>query len=165
MAKCCLKVPKQASIGWRRASMNVARGRMAWIRPRWLKLLGSLSVKCSRQWLGLGEIAATEFGEPRGRHTTQCLRVAVAVRSERIELAGEDEDVGQLHGALDLRVAGEDLLDERRARARESDDDDGCPARIATAGALREEAAVEESADAGAARLEAPDVESRVEAP
>src|SRR5215472_18786634 len=61
-------------------------------------------------------------------------------------------------------MAGEDLLDERRARARESDDEDRCPARIAAASALREEAAVEKSADASAARLEAPAVESRVEA-
>ena len=38
---------------------------------------------------------------------------------------GEPADLGQLAGAVHLAVAGENLLDERRSRARHADDEDG----------------------------------------
>ena len=40
------------------------------------------------------------------------------------QLAGDRDQLGQLHRALDLRVARQDLLDQRRARARQADDED-----------------------------------------
>ena len=41
-----------------------------------------------------------------------------------LQLQHDALDVGQLLGALDLRMGGEDLLDQRRARARQAQDED-----------------------------------------
>jgi hypothetical protein len=62
-------------------------------------------------------------------------------------------------------VAGEDLLDQRRARPGQADDEDRGRARIAAAGMPGEERSIEEGADSCGASLEVLDVEGRVEAP
>ena len=47
-------------------------------------------------------------------------RVAIAGGSLMVDIAHQVQDVRQLHRAFNLRVTGEDLLDERRARAWQS---------------------------------------------
>ena len=44
---------------------------------------------------------------------------------------GDHRDIGELGGAFDLRVAGEDLLDQGRARARQANDKYGVARRTA----------------------------------
>src|SRR5262249_23045773 len=80
------------------------------------------------------------------------------------EPAHEVEDVRQLHRAIHLRVTGEDLLDERRAGARQADDEDRRTARVAATGLPGEESRAEERADPRGAPLEVLDVEGGVTA-
>src|SRR4029077_20259613 len=75
----------------------------------------------------------------------------------------ERDDVRQLHGAFDARVAGEDLLEQRGPRARQADDEDRSATRIAAAGVRGKEFQIKEDADARAAALEAFDVEGGIE--
>ena len=57
----------------------------------------------------------------------------------RAELARDGHEIRQLHRALDGRVAGEDLLKQRRAGSRQADDEDRVRCRAAEAAARREE--------------------------
>src|SRR6266853_1679421 len=73
---------------------------------------------------GAREIVLTEraqLGRLQGR---QSFRVAHAVGPARAHRMGHGGNVGQLHGAFDLRVTRQDLLDERGARAWQADDED-----------------------------------------
>src|SRR6185437_14276756 len=89
------------------------------------------------------------------------LGIAVPAGIEMIELAHHRQDVVQLHRALDLRVAGEDLLDERRAGAGEPHDEDR--RRIGIAGRCPggEELRVAAGRDAPGFGLEGRDREGR----
>ncbi len=48
----------------------------------------------------------------------------VGIVEDPAQVPGEHADVGQFGGAFDLGVAGEDLLDQGRARPRKSHDED-----------------------------------------
>ena len=56
-----------------------------------------------------------------------------------VQRGREPPDVGQLGRAFDLRMARQDLLEQRRARARQPEDEDRRAVRIARAGEGREE--------------------------
>ena len=92
-------------------------------------------------------------------------RVAVAGRHPVVDVADEVEDVGQLHRALDFRVRGEDLLEQRRPRPGESHDEDRRRVRIADARALGIEADIEHRADALGPRLERIRIERSIPTP
>ena len=68
------------------------------------------------------------------------VRVARAARVQ-VERADQARDVGQFHRAFDLRVRGEDLLEQRRSGPRQPDDEDGRRIVAAPALALLEELA------------------------
>src|SRR5205807_4238047 len=88
------------------------------------------------------------FAQPAqllGGARREYLRVAwAAVSRLRPDAVSECRHVGQLHGAFDLRVARENLLDQRRASPRQSDDEDRVGRRRAVTGGARQELAGEE---------------------
>ncbi len=78
-----------------------------------------------------------ELGRAHGREHLGVLRF-LRLAAPAAKLASDADDVRQLHGALDLAVRREDLLEQGRARARQADDEDRVRPRIAETGALRE---------------------------
>ena len=75
----------------------------------------------------VGEEVAQAFGIGRlavGGERGMALAGAVLHRALRADAADEEGQDAQLHRAFDPRVAGQDLLDQRRARARQADDED-----------------------------------------
>ena len=71
------------------------------------------------------EVLRTERAQLIGAHARE--RVVIGAHTAaraRAERARDRDDLGQLHRAFDGRVAGEDLLDQRRAGARQPDDED-----------------------------------------
>src|SRR5256885_911285 len=76
---------------------------------------------------------AGQLGEDR--RIARVLEVGVAAP----QLSHEARDVGELLGPFDLRMRSEHLLDQRRARAGEPDDEDRLVAYDAIACARREE--------------------------
>ena len=109
------------------------------------------------------EIAPAERGELREGCPADRFRIAIPARRQIIELRHHGEDILQLHGALHLRVTRQDLLEQRRAGARQADDEDRRGTWVAAAAVRRKEAGIEECANARAAPLEHPDVERLVE--
>src|SRR5262249_42900525 len=89
----------------------------------------------------IGEIFLAELGEILGRKGCEDAWITrlVPLGTEPAQTADDLLYVGQLLRAFHLRVRGEDLLDERRAGARQSDDEDRIGARIAPAGARGKE--------------------------
>src|ERR1700686_2887381 len=100
-------MPKQQAIGSRRASMIFAFGNIRWIRPMCRKLFGILSMN---RGLAL-----------RDRR--------VSSRYSPPERGDKARAVGELLGPFDLRVRGDDLVDQRGSRAWEPDDEDWLVAR------------------------------------
>ncbi len=92
---------------------------------------------------GLAEVVRSQLAQVLGTQALQDARIARLVRlgPKAAQAADELLHVGQLLGALDLRVRGQDLLEERRARARQPDDENRVGARIPVAGAGGEELA------------------------
>src|SRR5579863_6820365 len=85
------------------------------------------------------EVALAELAQARGwerREGCQELGISATLADD---LARDERQIRQLHGALDLRVAGEYLLDERRAGARQADHEDRVRIRRAASGALSKE--------------------------
>jgi hypothetical protein len=119
-----LKAEKQVAIGWRRASTILALGRMAKIRP-----VARLTLDAGAREEAFAERAQAVTVEVGNRF--RVLRDIGARLSSR-QFARDGDDLGQLHGAFHLGVAGEDLLDQGRARTRQAHDKD----RIGVCGAL-----------------------------
>src|ERR1700730_5299486 len=113
----------------------------------------------------LRDVTGAECREVRGGNFAHGRRGTVPAASHSVELARDDEDVRQLHGAFHARVAGKDLLHQRGARARQADDEDRRAAWVATAGTPGEERLIEERANTLAAAFESFDIEWRIEAP
>ena len=63
--------------------------------------------------------SALEVGENSG--VAGICRIGLAP----LQLSDQAQDFGQLGGALDARMGGEDLFQQRRSRARQSDDENG----------------------------------------
>ncbi len=114
---------------------------------------------------GLLQVTTAECAEEPGRGAAHALGVAIAVGRHVFELVRDVDDVRQLHGAFHARVAGEDLLHQRGAGARQADDEDRRAARVAPAGTPGKELRIEERPNARAAALEVLDVEWRIQAP
>ncbi len=104
--------------------MILAFGRIRWMSPTCAKLFGILSMKNGAAGLaldpGLLQVLLAErlsarqsvAGErPRDSARTRPLRTLAST-----ELARDGDDVRQLHRAFHLRMARQDLLDQRRAR-------------------------------------------------
>src|SRR5262249_51789396 len=103
-----------------------------------------------------------KIGTRNGSHR---LRVAVPRSGHVVELTDEIQNIRQLHGALHTGVARQDLLDERRPRSRQSNDEDRCGTRIPTTRTRGKERGVEERSDARSSALEAFDVERSIQTP
>ena len=113
------------------------------MRPAWAQLLGILSMKKGLsvlRWMRVrsrysppsaASCVAVEVGEAFGIGAV----AALAAPPSR----GDRGDVGQLHRSFDLAVAGEDLLDQGRARARHAEDEDRVGRGAALARARGEE--------------------------
>src|SRR5439155_21149673 len=96
-----------------------------------------------------------ERAQLSGGQCLEHLRVAgAAVGRLCPDAVREHRHVGQLHGALHLRVAREDLLDQRRACPRQSDDEDRVGRRGALTGGARQELAGEERSEEHTSELQ-----------
>ena len=73
-----------------------------------------------------GEVFFAELAEILGAESREDARVARLLRfgTEATQPADDLLHVGQFLRAFDLRVRGQDLLDQRRAGARQPDDED-----------------------------------------
>ena len=94
----------------------------------------------------VGEIALAERRELLSGHVVENARIA---RIARIRLAAAQVirdllDIRELLRSLDLRVRGKDLLDERRSRAGQADDENRIGARRSPSAPPREELGVAE---------------------
>src|SRR6202035_450589 len=107
---------------------------------------------------------AAQGGQLCARRLRHGLGITIARGTEVVEQPDDIQDVRQLHGALDLRVAGEDLLQQRGSGARQADDEDRRGTGITGVAVRGKECRIKEAADARAAALEAVDVERRIEA-
>src|SRR5204862_1222105 len=128
--------------------MMRAFGSIRWMKPTCRKLLGSLSMKYGRpvlRWMRVRARYSSPSAQLSGGQSLEHLRVAgAAVGRLCPDAVREHRHVGQLHGALHMRVAREDLLAQRRACQRQSDDEDRGGRRGAlTGGARRDLAGVE----------------------
>src|SRR5579862_1174149 len=89
----------------------------------------------------LRQVALPESCELPARQL--CERPRVGRRLPRLlavaELQAEADDFGQLARTLDLRVAGKNLLEQRRARSRQADDENRVRRRASPSGARRKE--------------------------
>src|SRR5579862_27226 len=90
---------------------------------------------------GAREIVLADLPQARGLDIGEQLGIAAlrAVQRVAVEPARERGDVGQLHRAFHLGMAGQDLLDQRRARARHADDEDRIAGLASRAAPRREE--------------------------
>ena len=90
---------------------------------------------------GLREVAVAEGGQLRAVELRDRRRVGrrLAGALQRAELQGEARDVRKLPRAFHLRMAGENLLEERGAGARQSDDEDRVRCGVAGTGPRRKE--------------------------
>src|SRR6516162_2432430 len=88
-----------------------------------------------------GKVFLAELAEILRRERREHARVAriILLGAEAPQAAHDLLHVRQLLGAFDLRVRGQDLLEQRRARARKPDDEDGLAARMAPTRAAGEE--------------------------
>ena len=92
------------------------------------------------------EVPLTQFTAFRGAQIHQRLRI----RDLRIaahpaaEVAGNRHHVGQFHCPFDRRMAGQNLLEQRRSGARQADDEDRIARLRSEARALREESSIEQ---------------------
>ena len=95
---------------------------------------------------GALQVALAELRERLRAHARQHFRVGADVLGFRLraQLPGQGDELGQLGRPLDRRVAGEDLLEQRRARPRHADDEDRVRRRTAAARARIEELAGED---------------------
>ena len=90
---------------------------------------------------GVGEIFLAQpqklrgASAPPGRPDSADCRSGLAA----LQFVHDALDVGQLLRALDLRMRRQDLLEQRRARARQADDEDRIRRAVAPARAAREE--------------------------
>ena len=103
--------------------------------PTCAKLLGILSMKNGRPVLRWMRVCA-RYCSPNARSSSAenlseraRIRGAVGARRPPADDARDHRDVRQLLRALDLRMRGEDLLDERGARARQPHHEDRIAAR------------------------------------
>ena len=80
------------------------------------------------------EVFRTERHEVRGRELAHRLRVVDAGWPVAVQGGRETTDVGQLGRALDLRMTRQDLLEQRRAGARQAEDEDWRGIGVARAG-------------------------------
>ena len=101
---------------------------------------------------GPGEVVGPELGGRLARHLGELVGVGGrrALGGRASDPIGEGLDLLQLARALHRRVAGQDLVDQGRARARQADDEDRVWRVEAPSGALGEEGLREH-------RLRAPD--------
>ena len=108
--------------------MIFASGRISASSPTCGKLLGILSMKrgapLRRCMLRAAEVVLAERQKVLGSELTHRFGVVDAVDPVAIEPARHAAQVGQLARALDLAVAREDLLEQRRPRARQPEDED-----------------------------------------
>jgi hypothetical protein len=85
------------------------------------------------------QVALAELAQFAGVLAGEHVEVAGGARvlGQLPQAAGERDDLGQLHRALDLRMARQDLLDQRRAGARQAEHEDRVGAVRAVAFARR----------------------------
>jgi len=130
-----LKLLKQQAIGSRRASIDACVRQHEVYQtdvPEIVRHLVDEVRLAGAVDTGLGEVVRSQVAQVLGAQALQDARIARLVRLglEAAQAADELLHVGQLLGALDLRVRGQDLLEERRARARQPDDKNRVRARI-----------------------------------
>src|SRR5262245_5561692 len=80
-----------------------------------------------------GDVFLAERFERLGWKLGDDLWVCPVTALAAAEAFGQRQHVWQFHGALDRRVAGEDLLKQRRTRAGQADDEDRIARRRALA--------------------------------
>ena len=93
------------------------------------------------------EVGATERGPVAGVEFTDGLGVREAILAPAAYAPHEAPGFGQLVGRVHLRVAAEDLLDQRRAGARQADHEDRRRVPVAGARMACEEGCVEHCTD------------------
>ena len=129
------------SSGWRRALMMRAFGKASASRPMLGKIVRVLVNEAWRPAAVLArafEVCAPERGPALGVVVADGFGIGDAVGPVPSDLPDELADLGQLVRGVDPRVAGEDLLDQRRARPRQADHEDRRRIGVADAGVPRD---------------------------